>query len=489
MRLTRRIRIQMAILTVIATVAGSIMLFGYIKVPAMLGIGYYTVTVQLPNAGGLYETGNVTYRGTEVGRVKAVGLTATGVEATLSLRSDVRIPADVDAEVHSVSAVGEQYVALLPRSGAGPALKNGDVIPLNRTTVPQDINEVLAAANRGLQAIPHDNLKTVIDESYTAVGGLGPEISRIVNGTTTLAIDAHANLDPLTALIDRSKPVLDSQANTASAIQGWARHLSTITHQLQTNDTPLADLLAKGGPAADEGRRLIERVSPTVPVLLANLVSIGDVAVTYHPGIEQVLVLLPEGVADMDATVLADKNTKHPGLYLDFKLNLNVPPPCTTGFLPPQQMRTPNFEDKPDRPAGEIYCRVPQDSQLAVRGARNYPCETRPGKRAATVKLCESDEPYVPLNDGYNWKGDPNATLSGQSVPQLAPGSPAPAAAPTPQPPAAHPPSPPPIATAVYDPATGAYVGPDGRVYTQSNLAQSGKGKSWQTMLTPPNGR
>ena len=57
-----------------------------------------------------------------------------------------------------------------------------------------------------------------------------------------------------------------------------------------------------------------------------------------------------------------------------------------------------------------------------VRGAKNTPCVTRPGKRAPTVKMCESDEQYVPLNDGDNWKGDPNATLSGQDIPQLPPG-------------------------------------------------------------------
>jgi phospholipid/cholesterol/gamma-HCH transport system substrate-binding protein len=48
-----------------------------------------------------------------------------------------------------------------------------------------------------------------------------------------------------------------------------------------------------------------------------------------------------------------------------------------------------------------------------VRGARNLPCITVPGKRAPTAKMCESNEYYVPLNDGYNWRGDPNATLSG----------------------------------------------------------------------------
>ena len=67
----------------------------------------------------------------------SVTLTDTGVAAVLSLNSDTRIPADVDAEVHSVSSVGEQFVQLIPRSGTGPDLKDGDVIPRDRATVPR----------------------------------------------------------------------------------------------------------------------------------------------------------------------------------------------------------------------------------------------------------------------------------------------------------------------------------------------------------------
>ncbi|MDT5112067.1 MAG: phospholipid/cholesterol/gamma-HCH transport system substrate-binding protein [Mycobacterium sp.] len=491
MRLTRWIRIQLAIFVTVSVVAGALMVFGYIKLPALMGVGQYVVTVQFPRAGGLYQNGNVTYRGTEVGRVADVRLTDTGVDAVLSLRSDLRIPSDLDAQVHSVSGAGEQYVALVPRSDHGPPLKNGDVIPVGRTSVPPDISALLDATNRGLQAIPRDNVKTVIDESSTAVGGLGPELSRIVKGSTALAIDARANLDPLTSLIDQSKPVLDSQADSAEAVHEWAAHLADITRQLQSNDNAVAGFLENGPAAANEARQLIDRLKPTLPVLLANLVSINQVAITYQPAIEQVLVLLPLGTANLQAAGLADRNTKYPGTYIDFNLNVNLPPACTTGFLPVQQMRTPNLEDAPDRPAGDLYCRIPQDSPItAVRGARNYPCLTRPGKRGPTAKMCESDEQYVPLNDGFNWKGDPNATLSGQDVPQLPPGSPpaqgVPAAGVVPPPPDT---GPPPIAAAEYDPATGTYIGPDGHAYTQSDLARNGaKAPSWQQMLIPPTG-
>jgi phospholipid/cholesterol/gamma-HCH transport system substrate-binding protein len=483
MHLHRGVKIQLAIFTVIAVIAMSLMSLHFMKLPAKwFGVGRYTVKIELPQTGGLYSSSNVTYRGTEVGRVESVHLTNTGVEAELSLKSGIDIPSDLIAQVHSQSAIGEQYVDLRPRNGTSPPLKNGDVIPLADTTVPPDINAVLAAANAGLQAVPQDNLKTVIDESYTAVGGLGPELTRIVKGSIDLSIEARKNLDPLIALIDQSQPVLNSQTNTSDSIQAWASHLATVTTELQTHDQAVAGSITNGGPAAGEARQLIERLQPTLPILLTNLVSIGQVALTYQNDIQQLLVLLPESIAAESAGIVANANTKqdYRGQYLSFNLNLNLPPPCTTGFLPAQQQRIPTFEDYPNHPAGDLYCRVPQDSPMNVRGARNTPCETVPGKRAATVALCESNEQYVPLNDGYNWKGDPNATNSGQDIPQLPPGSPSAA----PGPPAA---APMPIAAVEYDPATGTYVAPNGRTYTQSDLAQTApKEKTWQSMLLPP---
>ncbi len=428
--------------SVVAVAAISIIGLGYMHLPAVLfGVGHYTVRVELPAAANLYPTGNVTYRGTEVGRVTAVHLTDTGVEAVLSLQSGVDIPSDLDAQVHSATAIGEQYVALLPRNGTSAPLKDGDVVTANRTSIPPDINHLLDAANRGLQAIPHDDLNTVINESNTAFGGLGPEFSRFVKGSTALAIDARENIEAITSLIDNTKPVLDTQTDTSDAVAAWAAHLATITGELKSQDDAVAGVLDKGPAAADEVRALFDRLNPTLPTLLANLVSIGQVAVAYQNDLEQILVLLPANIGNFQGASVPDQNLKtaYRGIYLSFHLNLNLPPPCTTGFLPPAQRRDASFQDAPARPEGDLYCRIPQDAPFQVRGARNLPCETVPGKRAPTVKMCESDEQYVPLNDGNNWKGDPNATLSGQDIPQLPPGSPpraevAPPGAPPPPP-------------------------------------------------------
>ncbi|OBI47036.1 MCE family protein [Mycobacterium colombiense] len=487
LRLNRRTWIQLSILTLVTVVSCGAMAFNFMKLPATLfGIGEYKVTVDLPQSGGLYETSVVTYRGTDVGQVKSVGVTATGVRAVLALRSGVKVPSDVQASVHSRSAIGEQYIELTPQPGKedgqhSRTLRDGDVITAGHVDVPVDIGHLLDMTNRALQAIPRDNLRTVIDETNRAVGGHGPELSRIVDGSTALAIAGGRTVDPLAALIDQAPPVLDSQVQTSGAIATWAGRTAAVMAQFKAQDAAVRDLLTQGTSGIEEGRAMLDRVSPALPVLFANLVSLGDIAVVYRHDIEQLLVLLPQGIAAMAAIIVPSSNTKqeYRGAQLDFNLNLNLPPPCTTGYLPPAQRRSPASVDAPDRPAADLYCRVPQDSEFNVRGVRNIPCESKPWKRAPTVELCESDEDYVPLNEGYNWKGDPNATTSGQGVPQYPPGQ-----DPRLPPPRGTAPPPAPVAVATYDPATGEYIGPDGRRYTESDLAHP-RAKSWQSLLVP----
>lgn len=446
----------------------------------------YNVTVDLPQSGGLYQTSVVTYRGTDVGQVKSVDVTATGVRAVLAMRSGVKVPFEVQASVHSRSAIGEQYIELTPQpgkdGGQSRPLRAGDIIPAGHVDVPVDIGHLLDLTNRALQAIPRDNLHTVIDETNRAVGGLGPELSRIVDGSTALAIAGGQTVDPLATLIDQSPAVLNSQVQTSDAIATWASRTAALMAQFKAQDAAVRDLLTQGTSGIEEGRALLDRVSPALPVLFANLVSLGDIAVVYRHDIEQLLVLFPQGIAVMAAALVPNLNTKqeYRGFFLDFNLNLNLPPPCSTGFLPPTQRRSPASVDAPDRPAADLYCRVPQDSEFNVRGARNIPCETKPWKRAPTVELCDSDEEYVPLNEGYNWKGDPNATTSGQGVPQYPPGQ-----DPRLPPPRGTAPSTPPLSVTTYDPATGDYIGPDGKRYTESDLAHP-RAKNWQSLLVPP---
>ena len=97
------------------------------------------------------------------------------------------------------------------------------MIPLADTRVPPDINTMLAAGDHRPAGDPARTTSRPSSTSPTRPwAGWAQNCRRIVKGSIDLAIEARKNLDPLIALIDQSKPVLDSQTNTSDAIQAWA---------------------------------------------------------------------------------------------------------------------------------------------------------------------------------------------------------------------------------------------------------------------------
>ncbi|GAA4545039.1 MCE family protein [Mycobacterium paraffinicum] len=543
--LTRFVRVQLAIFTIVGVVGILVMVFAYLQAPMLLGIGRMTVTLDLPAGGGLYRFSNVTYRGVQLGKVTAVTLTPRGAKATLSLDSSSKIPADLRAEVRSISAVGEYYVDLRPRTDSPPYLHDGSVIAAGDATIPQPIGPVLDKTSALVNSIPRGKLGALLDESFKAFNGAGYDFQSLVDSSARLSGDLNAVADRARTLTDDTVPLLDSQAQTTDAIRLWARSLAGFTGQVVTNDPQVRSLLETGPGAVNEASRLLDQVKPTLPVLLANLTTVGQILVTYHASLEQVLVLLPPFVAAIEVSTAP----KSPIGYAkgDFGVVISDPPGCTVGFLPPSEWRSPADLTIADTPDG-LYCKLPQDSPIAVRGARNYPCIEHPGKRAPTVEICDSDKPYEPLalrqhafgtypldpslisqgippDDRVNWSRDrifgpvegtplPPGSLGPRGTPPTPPGAPAPPPAvpagvppiaPADVPDGASPPPPgpgsarpqaapsafggnasgsrPPVAVAQYDPRTGRYVSPDGQLYRQSDLVKSPTPKKWQDML------
>ncbi len=413
--LTRFIRIQLAIFTIVGTFAVAMMAFSYIQAPTLLGIGRITVTVELPAAGGLYRFSNVTYRGVRVGKVTAVELTPRGAKATLSLNTSPKIPANLQAEVHSISAVGEQFVDLRPRTDSPPYLRDGSVIAMRDTTIPQGVGPMLDQVSALVGSIPKDKLHALLDESFKGFNGAGYDLGSLIDSAATVSGDLKPVADRTRTLFEDTGPLLDSQAETTDSIRTWARSLAGVTQQVVTDDAQVRTLLERGPGALDEVSRLLNQVKPTLPVLLANLTTVGRIAVKYHAGLEQLLVLLPPYAASIQTYGLG-RNNPYGFALGDFTLTVSDPPACTVGFLPPSSWRSPSDTTTIDTPDG-LYCKLPQDSPIGVRGARNYPCMGHPGKRAPTVDICDSDRPYEPLAMRQHALGpypiDPNLLAQG----------------------------------------------------------------------------
>jgi phospholipid/cholesterol/gamma-HCH transport system substrate-binding protein len=514
-RLVWRQLITFGILTLITAIALG---WYYLRVPTAMGIGQYTLKADLPTSGGLYKTANVTYRGETIGRITAVEPTETGVQATMSIGTRYKIPVDASANVHSVSAVGEQYLDLVSVGNPGKYFSPGQTI--TKATVPAAIGPALDAANRGLAVLPKEKISQLLDETAQAVGGLGPALQRLVDSTQAIAGDFKTNISDVNDIIQNSAPILDSQVDSSEAIKRWSHNLNILAAQSAENDQHVQSILNQAAPTADQVNSVFSDVRESLPQTLANLEIVLEMLKRYHKGVEQLLVFLPQNVSNGEMAT-----SEFPRYAaLDTALTINQPPPCMTGFLPASQWRSPADTSLAPLPSG-TYCKIPQDAPAnAVRGARNIPCVDVPGKRAATPRECRDPKPYVP--SGTNpWYGDPNQILNcpapgarcdqpvdpGHVIPapsinnglnplpadRLPPGglTPPPISDPLQRPgsgtvecngqqpnPCVYVPGGPPAA--VYSPQSGQLVGPNGMKYAVENSSKPGD-EGWKDMLAP----
>jgi phospholipid/cholesterol/gamma-HCH transport system substrate-binding protein len=397
-------KIQLWIFAVITAITLTIMAIFYLRLPATFGIGTYLASADFVAGGGLYKSANVTYRGVAVGRVESVGLNPNGVTAEMRLNSGTPIPSNVTATVKSVSAVGEQYIDLVPpKDPASTKLHNGSRIDRANTRIGQDVADLLKRAETLVNSLGDTKLRELLHETFQAANGSGPELARLFESARLLVDEANANYPQVSQLIDQAGPFLQSQIRAGADIKSLADGLARFTSEVQHADPQLRSTLATAPDAIDEANTAFSGIRPSFPALAASLANLGRVGVIYHKSIEQLLVVLPALFAAI--ITMAGGPPLDEGGKLDFKLDLNDPPPCAVGFLPPPLMRTPADETVRELPR-DMYCKVAQNDPSTVRGARNYPCQEFPGKRAPTIQLCRDPKGYVPV--GRNpWRGPP----------------------------------------------------------------------------------
>ncbi|MGW1865792.1 MCE family protein [Streptomyces mauvecolor] len=342
--------------------------FRYADVGHYVGIrDYYTVKVHLAETGGLFTHSNVTYRGVSVGRVGPIGLTDDGVVAELHIdNSAPPIPTTLKAVVANLSAVGEQYIDLRPTSGGAPYLGDGGEIDQYDTATPAPVTTVLSSVNSLAASVPLDSLRTVVDEFGKAFEGRGDDLQVLLDNGTDFVKAADKALPTTTTLLADGRTVLSTQAEEGRAIKTFASGAQQLAATLKGSDTDLRRLIAAAPDAAGQISGLLRDLNPGISVVLANLLTTADVAVTRQRGIEELLVKLPP-LAAAGATAIDAK-----GANLGMAVTFFAPLPCTDGYGGTVYRNGLDTLDTPSLNT-RARCAAPASSGTDVRGSAHAP--------------------------------------------------------------------------------------------------------------------
>lgn len=369
--ITKVARWQLIIFVIVGVVAIVYVGATYAKLDRLVGVGSYTVKAEFPDSGGIFTNGEVTYRGTPVGRVGELKLLPDGVQVNLILDSDgPKIPESAKAVVANRSAIGEQYVDLRPKNNSGPYLKNNSVI--TDTKIPAPLQDVLKSAVDLTDSIPVDDLRTVVTELGKAFNGNSDNLRSLVDSLTNLSQAGLDNLPETISLIQNSDTVLSTQADQSDEILQWSRNLELVTETLQSSDPAIRRLLTTGNTSATQISKLLQDSGGDITTVVHNLAEdVRTVAPTFY-GISPALALL-SALSSGSYSPAPGDGTIHFGIVLE----VNNPGACTVGYesteaiIAAEKKKNPNFDiNYDDFPFNtEASCDVAQGNPTGVRGA------------------------------------------------------------------------------------------------------------------------
>lgn len=283
------------------------------------------VTAYFDNVAGLYVSNDVAVLGMPVGQVTAVEPQGERVKVTMTIDSDVPVPADATAAIVNTSIVTTRHVELSPAYDGGPKLEDGSV--LKETKAPVSVGELFDAIDGLVVALKGEGegpgpLAEMIDITSGIATGNGEEIraaldelggaSDVVAGNSDALVDILETIEGLTTTLvqnypkmtafsesvnqvsqllgDQAPGLLATLANLNQTLQNTTVFLQNNTNTMSVSFDRLAALTANLG---DYSRQVVETVD-VGPLLFQNLSN----SISAEQGAWRTQVLLDKTLLD-----------------------------------------------------------------------------------------------------------------------------------------------------------------------------------------------
>ena len=309
-----------AVVVVAVLVAGIFFLFP--------GLGKTTITAQFPSTTGRYAGDDVRVLGVKVGSVESIDPNGTGATVVMNVDRSVDIPADAKAVIIAPSLVAARFVQLTRVYTGGESMADGAEIPLDRTAVP----------------VEWDEIKTELTKLSDALGPQGAaDQGSLGNFIDTVGDNLDGNGDALRStlreLSDTMKTLSDGRTDLFATIRNLQMFVTTLSSsnqqivqfggRLQSVSSLLADTSDELGTALQDldvaigdVNRFVTDNRTSLTEQVGRLADATSVLVEKRPQLEQVLHVAPTALANFNNIyspkqgslngVLAASNARNP---------------------------------------------------------------------------------------------------------------------------------------------------------------------------------
>ncbi|WP_297626592.1 MCE family protein [Nocardia sp.] len=254
------------------------------------------------NTNGLFAGDRVKILGVDVGTIDSIDPHGDRMRVKFHYDSQYRLPAGAKAVILSQSLISARAIQLTPAYTGGAELADGGEIPLERTAVPvewDDLRKQLQSLAESINPTPDNKagaLGDFVNSAANALSGKGDQINDTLTKLSNAMTTMSDGRDDLFATIRNLQAFMTALSASDSEIVRLNQNVASVSGALDGTDQALAQALQGVDAMSSRLEKFVadnkDGATKSVSDLAAVTKSLNDV----RPNIEQLLHVAPTAI-------------------------------------------------------------------------------------------------------------------------------------------------------------------------------------------------
>ncbi|WP_367619974.1 MCE family protein [Mycolicibacterium sp. HK-90] len=264
-----------------------------------------TITAHFTHASAIYPGDQVRVSGVAVGTIDAIDPHGTRSTVTMRIDRKVPVPSNANAVIVAPNLVAARYIQLVPpNTPSATVIDDGALIPLDRTAVPVDWDEVKQQLMRLATDLgPHNGVSTTsaarfVDSAANAMKGNGDKLRQTLaelSGVGRILADGSGNIADI---LENLQVFVSTLKDSNVQIVQFQDRFATLTSTLDNSRSELDAALTNLSTVVGEIQTFVSGTRDKAGEQLQRLTNVTQTLVDHRKDLEQVLHVAPHALAN-----------------------------------------------------------------------------------------------------------------------------------------------------------------------------------------------
>lgn len=264
-----------------------------------------TITAYFTAATAIYPGDEVRVSGVKVGTIDSIEPTGGQVKMVLTVDRGILIPAGASAVIVAQNLVAARYLQLTPAyRDSGPTMPTGSVIPIERTAVPVEWDDVKTQLMRLSTDLGPSSesarpaLARLIDDTADAMGGNGAKLRQMLAQLSSVARIFADGSGNIVDVIKGLQNLVTALHDSGDVIVEFEQHLAALTGTLDDHTGDLDAALRDLTTATTDTQRFVGASRELTVEQIQRLTAVTQTLADNRKSLEQLLHVAPNAFAN-----------------------------------------------------------------------------------------------------------------------------------------------------------------------------------------------